>query len=239
MFFLMLILGELHEQIHINTGYLICGGYGERDFNAWKTAQTCYFPNWSFIATAVGPLFSYLVMWTGVYLLLKEKSSEYQAIGFSLIFAPLPFARIFTAVMGGGDEKVVFLKLLEGYISKPNGKIIAAFFVTAVCLPPILIAWSKIKNRFAWLYVVGFCVLPLIVLGFYVMVFLNGLLADGFLSSNLILGTPTLVIIHTVLVITVLFFIKNWILEINRTNFQNNKLKLIEKYKKIALDTGE
>jgi hypothetical protein len=31
---LMIVTGELHEQVHITTGYLLCGGYGPRDFNA-------------------------------------------------------------------------------------------------------------------------------------------------------------------------------------------------------------
>lgn len=216
-FALMLILGELHEQVHINTGYLICGGYGGRDFNAWATAKTCTLPDWSFLATTAGPLFSYLVMWTGVFLLLRAKTDGRRAIGFSLIFAPLPFARIFTALTGGGDEKVVFLKLLQDSVAPQTGKIFAAVFVTAICLPPILIAWSKIKNRFAWLYVIGFCVLPLIVLSFYVFGFLNGLLAEGFLSTVRVLGTPTLILLHTALVITILLFIRCWLLEINRT----------------------
>lgn len=237
MFFLMLLLGELHEQVHINTGYLVCGGYGERDFNAWKTAASCDFPNWSFLATAVGPIFSYLVMWAGVFLLLKAKTNNYRAIGLSLIFAPLPFARIFTAVQGGGDEKVVFLKLLEGYVAKPNGKILAAIFVTAIWLPPLLIAWSKIKNRFAWLYVIGFSILPLLVLGFYVFVLLNGLLKDGFLSTNLILGTPALVIIHTVFVIVILYFIKHWISEMGRINFRRARLKLTNNYNKTSIES--
>ncbi len=239
MFFLMLLLGELHEQVHINTGYLICGGYGERDFNVWKTTADCNLPNWSFLATAVGPIFSYLVMWTGVILLLKATSNNYKAIGMSLIFAPLPFARIFSAVQGGGDEKVFFLKLFEGYVTKPNGKILAAIFVTAICLPPLLIAWSKIKNRFAWLYVVGFSILPLFVLGFYVFGLLNGLLADGFLSFNLILGTPALIIIHTNFVSIILYFIYPWLLELGRNNFQKTRLDLINDPKKVVVDTGE
>jgi hypothetical protein len=104
-FALTICTGELHEQVHIQTGWLVCGGYGARDFNAWKTAADCAAPAWSFLATLVGPLWSFAVMWTGAFLLMKAKSLNYKTIGFALIFAPLPFARIFTALMGGGDEK--------------------------------------------------------------------------------------------------------------------------------------
>lgn len=217
LFALMLITGEIHEQVHINTGYMLCGGYGKRDFNAWRTMPNCV-TNWTFLPTAVGPLYSYLVMWTGAGLLLKAKTKIYQAVGFSLVFAPLPFARIFTAVMGGGDEKVVFLNLFREHFSVSNGKILAAVFVTIVCLPPVLIAWLKIKNRFAFLYVLGFCILPLVVLSFYVFIFLNGLLAKGVLSSVVILGTPTLILIHFLLMAAVLFFLRQRLLDINRTN---------------------
>lgn len=217
-FALMVITGELHEQVHINTGFLLCGGYGERDFNVWLTAQNCA-SEWLFLAAAAGPMFSYLVMWTGAILLLKAKAKIYQAIGFSLVFAPLPFARIFTALLGGGDEKVVFLRLFQDYFSVQSAKIFAAVFVTAICLPPIFIARSKLRNRFAFFYIIGFCVLPLIVLGLYMRLFLNYLLANGVLASADFLGTPTLVLIHFLLTAIVLFFFRRRLLDINQINF--------------------
>jgi hypothetical protein len=162
-FALTIILGELHEQVHITTGRIVCGGYGPRDFNAWKTAADCAAPAWAFLATLTGPLFSYAVMWTGAYLLAKAKNANYRAIGFSLIFAPLPFARIFTAVMGGGDEKVVLRALLGDEFSAGTAKILASILVSVLCLPPLYIAWRNIKNRFSIIYLIGFSVLPLIV----------------------------------------------------------------------------
>ena len=97
-FALTICAGELHEQVHITTGYFICGGYGARDFNVWRTVEPCAAPSLAFLATLAGQLWSYLLMWTGAGLLLKAKSVEYKTIGFSLVFAPLPFARIFTTI---------------------------------------------------------------------------------------------------------------------------------------------
>lgn len=212
---LMICSGELHEQIHITTGYFICGGYGPRDFNAWQTADPCAIPSMSYLATLAGPLWSYLVMWTGAVLLLRAKSITYRTIGLSLVFAPLPFARIFTAVMGGGDEKVV-LRAIAGLTDPLSLKIATAAIVTLICLPPILIAWRSIGNRFAFLYPIAFSVLPLVVLGIYVLTLLNKLLSAGFLSSVAILGTPTLILVHFATMACVLVLCRKWLLEINR-----------------------
>jgi len=211
---LMICTGELHEQIHITTGYFICGGYGPRDFNAWQTADPCAAPSLSFLATLAGPLWSYLVMWTGVGLLLRAKSMAYKTIGFSLIFAPLPFARIFTAIMGGGDEKVV-MRAVTGLTDPLSLKITTASIVLLICLPPIVIAWRSIGNRFAFLYPIGFSILPLVVLGIYVLTLLNNLLSSGFLSSVFILGTPTLILVHFMIMACVLVLCRKWLLEIN------------------------
>jgi hypothetical protein len=162
---LMICTGELHELIHITTGYFICGGYGPRDFNVWQTADPCAVPTLSFVATLAGPLWSYLVMWTGAVLLLRARSIAYKTIGFSLVFAPLPFARIFTAIMGGGDEKVV-LRAVTGLTDPLSLKIATATIVSLICLPPILIAWRSISNRVAFMYPIAFSILPLVVLGY-------------------------------------------------------------------------
>lgn len=214
-FLLTLVLGELHEQVHITTGRLVCGGYGPRDFNAWKTAADCARPEWAFLATTVGPLFSCTVIWIGAILLMKAKSANVETVGFTLVFAPLPFARIFTAAMGGGDEKVVLRHFLDGFIEPSNSKVIAFFIVTVVCLPPMVIAAKHIKNRFSALYVAGFSVLPLFVLSVYVLSFLNFVLKSGFLAAAPVLGTPLLVIIHFLLAAVLLFFCRRWLYELN------------------------
>ena len=66
-FALNMIMAELHEQAHINTGYFICGCYGPRNFNVWTTCEQCVLPQWSFLATLAGPLFSCSLMWLGTW----------------------------------------------------------------------------------------------------------------------------------------------------------------------------
>jgi hypothetical protein len=224
LFALTIVTGELHEQVHIQTGRIVCGGYGERDFNVWRTAADCAAPSWAFLATLAGPLWSFAVMWTGALLLIKAKTTDWKSLGFSLVFAPLPFARIFTAVMGGGDEKVVLRRFLDDDFSLPTIKILAAILVTTICLPPMLIAWRNIANRFRALYVVGFAVAPLVVLSLYVLTFLNGLLKSGVLSAAHVLGTPTLVIIHFCLMAAALALGGKWLLTLNRAAKLENRI---------------
>lgn len=212
-FALRIVAGELHEQAHITIGRIVCGAYGARNFSVWQTAENCANPTLSILATCAGPLFTYLIVWIGVYLLAKSKTVEYKSLGFALIFAPLPFARIFTSLIGGGDEKVVFNYFLNDYLNLLTIKILAAVFVTAFCLPPILYAGRKIASPRRWLYNIGFCVLPLIVLSFYQWIF-NYLLEKGVLADQLILGTPTLLLAHFLLMTGILIVLFKYLLRL-------------------------
>lgn len=216
-FALRIVAGELHEQTHITVGRIICGAYGVRDFSVWQTAENCAEPSLTFLATCAGPLFTYLIVWIGVYLLAKSKTVESKSLGFSIIFAPLPFARIFTSLMGGGDEKVVFNYLLNDYLNLLTIKILAAILVVTVCLPPILYAGSKLASRRRWLYIAGFCILPMIVLSFYQSIF-NYLLEKGFWADQLILGTPTLLLVHLLLMAAILVILFKNLLRLKLAN---------------------
>ncbi len=212
-FALRIVSGELHEQAHITVGRIVCGEYGVRDFSVWQTAENCAEPALAILASCAGPLFTYLLVWSGVYLLATAQTDRYRSLGFSIIFAPLPFARIFTALIGGGDEKVIFKYFLNDHISLFSVKVLAAVFVTAICLPPILYAGRKFNHRRRWLYITGFCVLPLIVLSGYQPIF-NRLLENGFLADYSILGTQTLLLIHFAVMTMILIFFGKYLLTI-------------------------
>jgi hypothetical protein len=53
------------------------------------------------------------MVWYGRSLL--DKNNNQKAVGFSLIFANMPFARIFNPMFGGGDEVVVVDSLLNNW----------------------------------------------------------------------------------------------------------------------------
>ncbi len=203
---LNMVMGELHEQVHIVTGYFICGCYGPRDISSWSTCENCAAPAWALLATATGPLFSYLMMWWGACWFLGSSNRSRQGFGFALLFANLPFARIFTAFMGGGDEKLVIQQLMGDQTSLLVTRAMASLFVTLICLPPIIMVARKLTQRRRLLIVAGLLILPLVWGIIYQRMFINGLLEKGIGDEVVILGTPNLILLHFVGMF-ILFFI--------------------------------
>jgi len=195
-FALNMIMGELHEQAHINTGFLVCGCYGSRDFNVWATCEQCANPALAFLSTLAGPLFSCMLMWLGAGWFSRSTHEAKRMAGFALLFANLPFARIFTAVMGGGDEKVVIQALIGDHYNLAVSKILAAIVVTLICLPPMIMLAKKLTNKNRIWIIAGFAIIPLIYGMLYSHIFLNWLLKKGVLSNTHFLGTPDIIIVH-------------------------------------------
>ncbi len=199
-FLLLLLLAESHELAHIFTGYAFCGCWGERDFNVWGLCAGCRDENpWAIAATFAGPIFTFSLIWLGRHW-LKGQNARKQILGFVLIFANLPFARIFTALMGGGDEVYGLNVLLGNEGNWPIIWSVGLLIVLALAIPPLLTAWKAIANPRKWAYFLGFLILPMIVAMVVIFIGLNGLLAKGVLATPLIWGTPVLISIHTVIV---------------------------------------
>jgi hypothetical protein len=120
--FLILAVHEAHELAHVLAGRLACGLWAERDFNAWWFTGACP----SIVPTMAGPLFSYALMFLGAALALRTR---HRFLGLAVLFAANPFARIFTAAMGGGDEGVV------GRVTEktPSVRIAVLVVVLAIC----------------------------------------------------------------------------------------------------------
>jgi hypothetical protein len=226
-FALNMIMAELHEQAHINTGYFICGCYGPRDFNVWATCEQCPSQKWAFLATLAGPLFSCSLMWLGAWLIANSSNHKKKIAGFSILFANLPFARIFTALIGGGDEKVV-IQALSGHTDPFISKLIAAFIVTLICLPPMIIAYRKLNVPNRLLFIIGFAVIPLIYGMLYHHIFLNWLLKQGIASNSYILGTPFLILLHFLLMLLLLFFFRKDLHQSDKKRIVRAHFRLIE-----------
>ncbi len=204
-FLFAMLMGESHEIAHFITGKIICGCWPEsRDFNAWSICKSCKDtnPNW-YWPTFAGPVFSMTLAWIGMFL-LKNTDKKKQSFGFALIWANVPQARIMTVLMSGGDERLVMRYLTKGTALEPYFGWIGTLVVLIMALPPIIASFRAVKNKYGWLYNIGFMVLPLVVFGTYGFVFLNGLLEKGFLSEVWIMGTPLFITLHTLLVLIVL-----------------------------------
>jgi hypothetical protein len=185
------VVSELHEQAHINTGRLVHGCYGPRDFNIWQECGASALP----LASMAGPLFSYIVMWLGAWLVARAATPARRALGFALVFAPLPFARVFTVLMGGGDEKIFLTAFAGDALSAGVLRACALAITLLFCAPPVWIAWRALENRHRGWIVAGFCVVPLLVIWAYKFKLLNGLLMQGVLATPVIMGTPAFVLL--------------------------------------------
>lgn len=211
-FLFAMFMGEAHEIAHFVIGKIICGCWPEyRDFNAWRICQSCKAsnPNW-YWPTAAGPIFSMTLAWTGMFM-LKDNQSGKQSLGFFLIWANVPQARIMTVFMDGGDEMLVLRNLTMNTSAESYFRYLAYAVVLIMALPPIVASFRAIRNQRRWLYNLGFMILPLVIIGAYGFVFLNELLERGLLSEVWIMGTPLFITLHTtaVLLILIVFFRKD------------------------------
>ena len=143
-----------------------------------------------------------------------------RSFGFSLLFANLPFARIFTALTGGGDEKVVIRFLLGENSPLIVSKIMASLFVLLVCVPPVIMLVNKWTNKNRIWLLTGFLTIPLIYGMLYQHLFLNMLLRNGIGERTLILGTPNIILFHFTLMLLV-FVVMRKKLDLYPTQFVN------------------
>ncbi len=196
---------EFHEFGHMVSGRLFCGAWGTRDFNrVHAVADQCALSHFPDILVAfAGPLFNYIAIWTGAVLIRTAKSSGRLAWGLTLIFASLPFARLFTVLIGGGDE----MGMARVYISNPlTARLTAIAVVSAILIYPLYTAFKAlyVKSHKVW-YFIGFLILPMILEGAVVLLFFNYLLKIGVLNETWMMGSPILVSI--VLLIALITFV--------------------------------
>jgi len=205
---LLFVVSELHEIVHTSVGRLICGCWGERDFNGWGLCEGCSEgSNIGLLATFSGPIFSFALMWVGYFLMADNKTLFQKSLGFSLVFVNIPFARILTAVLGGGDEVFALNRLLEDHTV---AQIIGLLLIIIICIPPCVRAFKIIQNKGKWIWFLGFFIVPTIILWLWILGVMNTLLASGVLSDYWILGSPILITVWTIgIIILLLVTIKN------------------------------
>ena len=134
---LLYVCGAAHEMAHHFTGSIACHQFGRMTFNLFVTSDSC---TGTVAPQAAGPLLSYTVGWIGALLLLAGRK---QLLGFGLVAATLPYMRILSAWTGGGDESVIARQLL----GPGNHKLLVGGIVTAIVLPPLVIAYRSLANE--------------------------------------------------------------------------------------------
>lgn len=195
-FSLHLLMMECHEQVHLLTGYLVCGCYGERNFNVWSLCEACRQPGMAWLVSLSGPVFTYGMVWLGWRWYVRGGTEVRRNQGFALLFANLPFARVFTALTGRGDEKTAFQHLAGAHLPPLIPQLAAVLLTVIFCLLPIIFVYRKMRSPFKGFILAGFVLAPMIAGMLYSHRFLNGWLARGILAQTHFLGTPDAVLIH-------------------------------------------
>jgi hypothetical protein len=168
-----------------------------------------------------GPLLTYVVMWTGLVLLLTSHNGKRN--GFELIAATVPLFRMVGRVsphIPGSDELFISRSL---HIADP----FAAAIVLAILVPPLVFAYFSIDSRFrARWFLFFFVALPMMSL--IVVSGLGEFCILGIVKSHTFAGTPLAAMFHGIPVI-VLFCdaaVVTSFLFVSRLNRHSNNLLL-------------
>lgn len=141
-----------HEFTHHLTAAFVCGETGRMSLSLFALGNACE-PGWPW-TTAAGPILSYALMWAGMVLVLQGRHVWW---GFALVIANKPFLRLLTALMGGGDEGVLF-----DLLSPSQGRWLASACVLALSLPPLWACYrALLPQRRPWVFA-GAMLLPLL-----------------------------------------------------------------------------
>ena len=198
---LLFIMHEAHEIAHTAIGRLLCGCWGERDFNVWGLCDTCAVSqDVGFIATLAGPLFSFIMIWWGATLLKTTNTTSQKSLGYALVFANMPFARILTAVfMNGGDEVYTLRHFMN---NDTFAWILGSSLILLICAYPLYKAYiTPTKRKFLWFLL--FFIAPTFIDLLIILGGMNTLLDMGVLATYWILGSPILVTVWTGFVILI------------------------------------
>ena len=198
---LTFVMHEAHEIVHTSIGRIICGCWGQRDFNVWGLCDSCETNPYGILSTLAGPIFTFIMVWYGSSLL--DKNNNQKVFGFSLLFANMPFARIFNPVFGGGDEVVVVDSLLNNW---NLSRIIVFILIILIVAYPLLKAYKQIENKYKIGWFLMFLLLPMVFDLLIVLGVMNTLLEKGVLNEYWILGSPVLVTVWTGMV-TLIYFL--------------------------------
>jgi len=198
---LQFFLGEAHELVHTGLGRVLCGCWGPRDFNVWQLCEGCAVGKpWNVLPTFIGPLFTYAVMWVGYALLAPTRPVTQRSLGFALVLAPLPAARMLGIATGGQDE----IYGLTSFMPHSTAWVLGGVIMLVIMVPPLVRAFRALRPGGRVVVFLGFFLLPTVLSLLFILGVLNSLLASGLLAGPGLLGSPLLVNAWTVLLCLVL-----------------------------------
>ena len=190
---LSFVCHEIHELSHTTIAWLQCGCWGSRDFNAWTICASCSEDVDTIWATVAGPFFTYVMVWTAWWLMSPLRSIRMQSFGFALLWANLPFARLFTVLMRGGDEGVIARTITGQQILPIDLWFMEIIIVLLLLLAAIIRAWYLLLIKRRVLVFISYLLLPMLIQFFTMHKLGNDLLKRGLLSQYDLSFSPALV----------------------------------------------
>jgi hypothetical protein len=194
---LIMLYSSLHELVHHFVGYAVCGAWGYKTFNYFKTA--CEGSPVTLLATYAGPVFSFAMMWVGAYLLKSKNASAYtKQLAFALIFAQMPLQRMLMCFFKMNDEYYATAQLF-GHTTWVYWLVIISIWLC--CVPPLIVAYKAIGNKYkiAWFLFYAF-LFPYLLWG-PVFALLEYLLVSKHVMDGTIIGIAYLFILNEVVTI--------------------------------------
>jgi len=209
---LVFIMNEAHELVHTSVGRLICGCWGHRDFNVWGLCENCISEHpFALSATFAGPVFTFIMIWIGALYIGEGKSSKQKSFGYAFIFANMPFARIFQALTGSGDEVWGLNQILH---NRSLAQIIGFSAVFLITIFPLYKVYVLIQNKGRVWYFILFFLAPVLLDQIILLGIMNGILAKGLLGEYWILGSPLLITVWTVVMLGIFIFTRQHIYQL-------------------------
>jgi hypothetical protein len=212
-FSLVFLLHELHDWLHVIITGSLCHCWGSRVFDDWVACSSCPPAGHpQVLGLLFGALLIYVAIWTGWVLMYPGNSLRRKSLGFSLLFAALPFMRIWHACLRDGDETTA----LRAFFQHPRGSghylmlVAGMLIVLLLTLPPLVRAFMLLPGWTLKLLVFpAFLLLPGVIDHFVVHDQMNKLLNGGFLQQGIMRGVPLLVMAWLVLLMVV-YLLTRW-----------------------------
>jgi hypothetical protein len=209
---LTFVMSELHEIVHTAVARIICGCWGERDFNAWGICESCKNIEFSWLSTLAGPVFTFIMIWIGSSYLKSTNTNQQKSLGIALIFSNAPFARILNPLLTCGDEVTLVYKFFE---SLNLASFITLNIILLITVYPMYKAYKTIQNKPTG-YFILFLFAPVAIILLVILVVLNTILAKGILSETGILGSPIIVNVWSIFVLTIFIIFRKNIYELGK-----------------------
>jgi len=194
---LIFLIIECHDWLHVTVARLLCGCWGVKGFEDWKICDSCILGKGEMaIVWFAGPLINYVLIWVGWLFMGHSERLTRKSLGFFLVYASSPLARILAAKSGGTDETNAFRSLFQRSDGSNHYWVALAslMMILILTVPPIIRSIGLISGWLRRVLIIPlFLIAPMYLDRWIAAGVLPKLLRGGFLSGKTFIGAQTLV----------------------------------------------